>query len=78
LPELIKNTDIEPSYVDLLASASASVTSVDEVIAAVERGFVDPRANSATRISVANEMFYQPGTATDRAVKELYELMELV
>ena len=77
VPELIKNTDIEPSYVELLASAAASVASVDEVMAAVERSFVDPRANSATRISVANEMFYQPGTATDRAVKELYDLMEL-
>lgn len=77
VPELIKHTDIEPSYVDLLASASTSVTSVDEVMTAVERGFIDARDNSATRIAVANEMFYKPGTATDRAVKELYELMEL-
>jgi CDP-glycerol glycerophosphotransferase (TagB/SpsB family) len=77
VPELIKNTDIEPSYVELLASASTSVTNVDEVLAAVERGFVDGRDNSATRLAVANEMFYKPGTATDRAVKELYELMEL-
>ena len=77
VPELIKNTDIEPSYVDLLASASTSVTSVDEVLAAVERGFMDACENSATRIAVANEMFYKPGTATARAVEELYELMEL-
>ena len=77
VPELIKNTDIEPSYVDLLASASTSVTNVDETVAAVERSFVDERENSATRIAVANVMFYKPGTATDRAVKELYELMEL-
>src|SRR5690349_1250060 len=77
VPELIKNTDIEPSYVDLLASASTSVTNVDEVLAAVERGFTDPGENSTTRIAVANEMFYKPGTATDRAVKELYELLEL-
>ncbi len=77
VPELIKHTDIEPSYVDLLASASTSVTNVDEVLTAVERSFINERENSATRIAVANEMFYQPGTATDRAVKELYELMEL-
>ncbi|HEY3580956.1 MAG TPA: CDP-glycerol glycerophosphotransferase family protein, partial [Pyrinomonadaceae bacterium] len=77
VPELIKNTDIEPSYVDLLASAATSVTTVDELVNAVERAFADPRENSTTRIAVANEMFYRPGTATDRAVKELYELLEL-
>jgi hypothetical protein len=77
VPQLIKNTDIEPSYVELLASASSNVNSVDEVLTSVERSFLDPRENSQTRIAVANEMFYKPGTATDRAVKELYELMEL-
>jgi hypothetical protein len=61
----------------LLASASTSVNNVDEVLAAVERAFVEPGENSAMRIAVANEMFYKPGTATERAVKELYELMEL-
>lgn len=77
VPELIQNTDIEPSYVDLLASASTSVTNVEETVAAVERAFVDGRDKSAARVAVANEMFYKPGTATDRAVNELYELMEL-
>ena len=77
VPELIKNTDIEPSYVELLASASTSVSNVAEVIAAVERGFANTLENSATRVAVANEMFYKPGTATDRAVRELYDLMEL-
>lgn len=77
VPELIKNTDIEPSYVELLANASISVNNVDEVIAAVERAFAEPEFKSSDRVAVANEMFYQPGTATERAVSELYELMEL-
>src|SRR5689334_9300210 len=77
VPELIKNTDIEPSYVELLANASTSVDTADELVSAVERAFVEPRENSATRVAVANEMFYKPGTATDRAVNELYELLEL-
>ncbi|HXC69702.1 MAG TPA: CDP-glycerol glycerophosphotransferase family protein [Pyrinomonadaceae bacterium] len=77
VPELIENTDIEPSYVELLARASTSVKNVDEVIAAVERAFVDPDTNSAQRMAIANQMFYKPGTATDRAVKEIYELLEL-
>ena len=77
VPELIRNTDIEPSYVELLASASSSVNNVAETIAAVEQSFADPAFKSGDRVAVANEMFYKPGTATDRAVKELYELMEL-
>ncbi|HEU4768974.1 MAG TPA: CDP-glycerol glycerophosphotransferase family protein [Pyrinomonadaceae bacterium] len=77
VPELIKNTDIEPSYVELMANASSSVNDVDETVAAVEQAFADPRRGSSQRIAVANEMFYKPGTATERAVKELYELMEL-
>ena len=77
VPELIANTDIEPSYVDMLASASTSVNNIDETLAAVERAFVDPAENSAQRIAIANKMFYKPGTATDRAVKEIYELLEL-
>ena len=77
LPGLIKSTDIEPSYVDLMASASTSVTNVDEIMQAVERGFVNSRENSQMRGAVASEMFYKPGTATDRAIKELYDLLEL-
>ena len=77
VPELIKNTDIEPSYVELMANASSSVNNVDETVAAVESAFADPRVKSDDRVAVANEMFYKPGTATARAVAALYELMEL-
>lgn len=77
VPELIKNTDIEPSYVDMLAGASTSVTNVDETMEAVQRSFADPGHKSRERSMVATEMFYKPGTATARAVKELYEVMEL-
>ena len=68
--------DLDPGQT-VCAQRMQRVTTVDETLAAVERGFSDPRENSETRIAVANEMFYKPGTATDRAVSELYELMEL-
>jgi CDP-glycerol glycerophosphotransferase (TagB/SpsB family) len=77
VPELIKNTDIEPSYVELMATASSSVNNVDETVAAVESAFADSRVKSGDRVAVADEMFYKPGTATARAVAALYELMEL-
>ena len=77
VPELIKNTDIEPSYVELLANASISAHDVDETVSVVERSFANPEYKSSERVAVAHEMFYKPGTATERAVNELYELMEL-
>jgi hypothetical protein len=77
VPELIKNTDIEPSYVELMANASSSANNVDETVAAVERAFAEPALKWSDRVAVANEMFYKPGTATQRAVAALYELMEL-
>ena len=77
VPELIRNTEIEPIYVELLASASISVTNVEETIVAVEQSCIDGGEKALQRRAVAHEMFYEPGGATERAVKELYELMEL-
>lgn len=76
-PELIKRTDIEPIYVDLLSKASTTVRNVQETIAAVDRNFVEPTRNSANRRAIAAEMFYKPGSATDRAVAETCEVLEL-
>lgn len=77
LPELIAKTDIVPMYVDLLSRASTTVRNVGEAIAAVERSFIEPQANSEVRRAVGSEMFYKPGGATKRAVSELYTLIEL-
>ncbi|HET6889612.1 MAG TPA: CDP-glycerol glycerophosphotransferase family protein [Pyrinomonadaceae bacterium] len=77
LPELIEKTDIEPIYVELLARASTTALSVKETVKAVEQAFIDPQTNSKERQSVADEMFYKPGSATERAVVEMYEVLEL-
>jgi CDP-glycerol glycerophosphotransferase (TagB/SpsB family) len=77
LPELIAHTDIEPSYVEMLSSAARSALHVGEVLRAVDQSFADPRQLSENRRQVAAEMFYRPGTATSRAVAEMYELLEL-
>lgn len=76
-PELLRRANIHPDYVALLASASESVSTAGEAIAAVERGLADPEARSATRRAVAEELFYRPGTATARAVAELYQALSL-
>lgn len=77
VPELLEKTDIEPVYVQLMSDASTSVHNIDELSAAVDQSFADPAAKSASRQFVAGEMFYKPGTATNRAVTEMYDVIEL-
>ena len=76
-PELIRDANIHADYVDLLASASDSVDSVEETIAAVERGLASPETLSETRRAVAADLFYRPGGATARAIRSLYEAIDL-
>ena len=76
-PDLIKDANIHPDYVELLASVSESVHSVDSVLRAVEHGLATPDALSDTRRAVAADIFYRPGGATARAIDNLYEAIEL-
>jgi hypothetical protein len=77
LPQLIALANVHPDYVDLLASASESAVDVASTVAAVEQALVDPTPRSATRRSVAADLFYQPGTATARSVAALYDAIQL-
>lgn len=77
MPELLEKTDIEPLYVQLMSEAATSINNIDELSAAVDDNFADPSAKSASRQFVAGEMFYKPGTATSRAVAEMYDVIEL-
>lgn len=77
LPELIARTDINPEYVELLQEASTTVRSAAEAVSAVDACFGDVSRKSQSRRAVARELFYEPGTATERAVRELCEVIEL-
>ena len=77
MPELIANTNVHPDYVALSAKASMTAHDVAGVVTAVDRSLSDPANGSAARKAVADELFYKPGTATARAVRELYEVLEL-
>ena len=77
MPELIASTNILPDYVSLLAEASITVQTAAGAVAAVERSFAEPSHKSLSRKSVAEDLFYLPGTATARSVCELYEVLEL-
>ncbi|MGH9779210.1 MAG: CDP-glycerol glycerophosphotransferase family protein, partial [Candidatus Acidiferrales bacterium] len=51
--------------------------SLDELVAAVEDGLARPEKMRDIRRAAAADMFYQPGTATGRAVNRIYELLEM-
>jgi len=77
-PELIRAANIHGDYVDLLASVSRSVdTDVRQTVDAVERSLAAPDALSDTRRQVAADLFYRPGGATARSVRQLYEAIDL-
>jgi hypothetical protein len=77
MPELLARTSIPPDYIALMVEASTSTRGVDDTVAAVDRAFADPRHGSTSRQAVVEELFYKPGTATARAVGELYDVLEL-
>ena len=77
LPDLLRTSNINEEYVRLLADAAESVDGPVQALSAVEAALSDPGRRSASRRSVADDLFYRPGTATARAVEELYRTMEL-
>jgi hypothetical protein len=77
MPELIARTNIHPDYVELLVKASTTVRNPEETVAAARAAYTDLTRQSGARKMVAAELFYKPGTATSRAITELYKVMEL-
>lgn len=76
-PQLIELASIHPDYVALLASVSRSVDDLSGAVVAVEQALADPGAQSDERRRVAADLFYKPGGATARSVRELYDVLEL-
>ena len=77
VPELLRHSNINEEYVRLLADAARSAEDLPGVLQAVEQGLADPAAGSPSRRAVARDLFHQPGSATARAVAELYDAIEL-
>ena len=77
VPKLLKEANVNPEYVELLAEASLSVRTAAEAVRAVEHGINDPDQKSQARQTIATELFHSAGNATSLAVKELYELLDL-
>jgi CDP-glycerol glycerophosphotransferase (TagB/SpsB family) len=77
MPELIARTNIHEDYVKMMADVAISVDNVKQTLNAVEQSFASPQAMFMERKQIAHELFYKPGTATARATRELYKVIEL-
>jgi hypothetical protein len=76
-PALIAGARIARSKVTALRSAAEVVNSIADVAGAVTRQLEDPSLHSRERRALAETFFYRPGTATDRAVAEIYAVLQL-
>jgi hypothetical protein len=76
-PQLIELANVHPDYVALLASVSRSADDLPATLSAIERSLASPAELSAERRRTAADLFYRPGGATARSVKELYAAIEL-
>jgi hypothetical protein len=76
-PGLIEAARINPEKVALLRSAAAVVTSTRQLGEAVGDALAAPHVRAAERRRVANEVFFRPGTATERALRLIYDLIAL-
>lgn len=77
VPGLLEQTQIAPEYVELLRNAAVTAHDANSVARAVDAALSEPAAGSVGRRAVAAELFYRPGSATCRAVRELYAMLEL-
>ncbi len=76
-PELIEQAGISPEKVQRLRAATTMVATPAETAGAVARGLQHPQELSAERRQTASELFYQPGTATNRALALIYRMLDL-
>ena len=76
-PDLARVARINPEKIALLRGAARVARQASEVGPAAVEEMEHPEHLADARRAVAREMFYEPGTATERALSMVYELLEL-
>ena len=76
-PDLVRVARINPEKVAVLRSAARVVHTAEESAAAALDEIAHRERRSAARHAVVRDMFHEPGTATARAARMAYELLEL-
>ena len=75
-PELIRAARINPDKAALLRSAATVVSSIEDLPRIVRTELTNPSRLAAERASAARQVFYEPGTATDRALTLIYDVLD--
>jgi len=76
-PDLPRLARINPEKIALLRSAARVVRTAGEVGPAGLEELEHPESLADRRRAIARDMFHEPGTATERALGMVYELLEL-
>jgi hypothetical protein len=76
-PELIERARINPEKVALLRRAADVVADAEATAEAVGCALDHPAAHAQERRAIANDLFFQAGGATARAVQCFYDLLAL-
>ena len=76
-PDLARVARINPEKIALLRGAARVVSTADAVGAAALDELAHAGRLSGARHAVVRDMFYEPGTATERALDMVYELLDL-
>ena len=76
-PRLIEHAGVNPEKVAQLRAGADVVRDARLVPDAVAAALAHPGRHSPARRATADALFYGAGTATDRAVDLLYELLEM-
>jgi glycosyltransferase involved in cell wall biosynthesis len=76
-PRLAAHAMINPEKIALLRAAAEVVEAPADIEHAIVSQLRDPAAHARGRRLIAEEMFYRPGTATDRAAAVIYDAIHL-
>jgi len=77
VPELLKQANVHPDYVSLLADAALNTRDAEGAAKAVDHALSAPHERAATRRAAAEALFYKPGGATARCTAALYDVLGL-
>jgi hypothetical protein len=75
-PDLLATARVNPQKAHLLRSA-AQVVAPDCVGPAIRRALASPLRHSRRRRAIAEDLFYCPGRAAQRAAEQVYQLVDL-
>jgi hypothetical protein len=75
--ELLRNARVNPDKAAMLRRAAFVVDHRDGIGAAIRTALEHPREHTAVRRTIADELFYCPGSATARAVQCMYDVLAL-